>query len=62
MTYLEKYRSCSSWEELKEKMERDITIAAFIYASPERVDVIKKAGEKVVTEKGWWEDNNRGEE
>jgi hypothetical protein len=51
MTYKESYMSCQSWDELKEKMEKDIAVAMVI--NPDRVKVIKAAGEEVLKVKNF---------
>ena len=46
MTYKESYMSCQSWDELQEKMKEDIAVAMVI--NPDRIKVIKSAGEEVL--------------
>lgn len=62
MTYLEKYRACSSWQELAQQIADDVLLAKILGRGEKCLQLIKEAGEQVVTEKGWWEDDIKGEE
>lgn len=51
MTYKEYYKQCNALEELEEVVKKDISIALLL--NPDRVAVIKRAMNEVVTEEGW---------
>lgn len=51
MTYKEKYQALDTWEQIKEAMETDITVALAM-GSSDRVKVIKEIGEEVCRDKG----------
>ena len=58
MTYHEWYSACKTLEELKAKMITDANVALMMGGNPDRIAAIETAGNDVLKEKGWIDDED----
>ena len=58
MTYHESYSACKTLEELKIKMIEDASVALTSGGDPDRIAAIETAGNDVLKEKGWIDDED----
>ena len=63
MTYKESYENCKNEQELQEQVTGDVYVATFLFNSPKRVEVIRRAAQEVADQRGWFiklEENSNG--
>lgn len=58
MTYLEAYQQCKTFEELKERVRKDISVAKWL--NQDRIKPINDAAIQVCKERGWYDREVKG--